>query len=116
MNQNMHKEITSNVFVIRINRPFLKASMIVSLSFVLLISYVISGPNLVQTSMGQVGPGDNSPSEVNCIEAVKNPIGKIPIEFIAACLLFYPSIFKSAGGELFGGSEIVNALEGIVLF
>jgi|SoiMethySBSTD1v2_1073268.scaffolds.fasta_scaffold804350_2 hypothetical protein len=116
MNQNMHKEITINAFVIRIIRPFLKTSMIVSLSFVLLFSYMISRPNTVQTSMGKVGPGDNSPSEVDYIEAVKKPIGTIPIEFIAACLLFYLYIFKNAGDQLFGGNEIVNALEGVIEF
>lgn len=104
------------VFMIPINHSILKESMVIMLSLVMIFSFVISGSNSVQTSLGKLNSMVNSPTQLDCMEALKKPIGTISLEFIATCLIFYPDIFKSAGGELFGIDEIIAAIEGIIEF
>lgn len=45
------------------------------------------------------------------------PIGTaIALLFVAAALLFIPSVFKTSGGTLFGGSGVVGGISGITKF
>lgn len=114
MNHTMDIEIADFVSMVSINHPNVKGSLAISFSLIILFTLVVSGPNSVQVSLGKSNSVIDSPTLDSCLEAVRNP-DSVPALFLAACLIFAPSIYKATGDTRFI-DVIVNAIEGIIPF
>lgn len=110
----MDIKIAGVVSMVSINHSNVKGPLAISFSLILLFTFVVSGSNSVQTSLGKWNSVVNSHTLDSCLEAVKNP-DSVPALFLAACLIFAPDIYKATGDITFI-YVMVNALEGISEF
>ncbi len=113
MNHTMNIGISDIVNMVSANHSNVKGPLAISFSLIL-FAIVFSGPNSVQVSLGKSNSVIDTPTLDSCLEAVKNP-DTVPALFLAACLIFAPSIYKATGDTRFI-DVIVNAIEGIIPF
>jgi hypothetical protein len=110
----MNIGISGIVSMVSANHSNVKGPLAISFSLIILFAIVFSGPNSVQVSLGKSNSVIDTPTLDSCLEAVKNP-DTVPALFLAACLIFAPSIYKATGDTRFI-DVIVNAIEGIIPF
>jgi hypothetical protein len=99
-----------------VNQSKLKGFIVISMTFILIFSFVIPSSVYIQVSMAKMSSNDSPPSYEDCRRAVgKPPATPIGIEFLAVCLSFYPELKKTDGGSM-DGDDRSPVIDGVTPF